>query len=137
MAWAILDSSVYIDHWEHGLHKDALDDVRRAFIVRHSSVVLSELRRGARTKEAQSLVSALFRLSRVRWAPAAEDWWEAGRVIRAVGDASGWESRKRHEFQNDTLIALTARRYGATVVTANRGDFQLLAKALRISILPV
>ena len=33
------------------------------------------------------------------------------------------------------VIALTARRHGATVVTANREDFQLLAKELRVSIL--
>jgi predicted nucleic acid-binding protein len=34
------------------------------------------------------------------------------------------------------LIALTARRYGATVVTANHSDFEQLRSELRISILP-
>ena len=53
MAWAILDTSIYIGHWERGLYGDVLDAVRRAFVVRHSSVVLSELRRGARTPEAR------------------------------------------------------------------------------------
>ena len=137
MAWALLDTSVYIDHWERGLHEDALRDVRRAFIVRHSSVVLSELRRGARTQEARRLVTALFRLTGVHWAPTAADWWEAGRVIRKIADGSGWESRKRHESQNDTLIALTARRHGATVVTSNREDFQVLARELRFSVLTI
>src|SRR5919108_281848 len=53
MAWAILDTSVYIGHWERGLYTDTLELVRRRFIVRHSAVVLSELRRGARTREAE------------------------------------------------------------------------------------
>jgi len=47
----------------------------------------------------------------------------------------GWEHHKRREFQNDALIALTTRRYGATVVTANLSDFALLARSLRIQIL--
>lgn len=137
MAWAILDTSVYIDHWERGLHAEALADVRRAFIVRHSSVVLSELRRGAHTPKAQQLVIALRRLARVHWEPTAADWWEAGRVVRKIGNAHTWDGHKRQEYQNDALIGLTARRHGATVVTTNSEDFQLLAKELRLSVLPV
>jgi predicted nucleic acid-binding protein len=137
VAWAVLDTSIYIDHWERGLYADALADVRRAFIVRHSSVVLSELRRGAHTPKAQQLVNALRRLARVQWEPTAADWWEAGRVVRKIGTAQFWDRHKRQEFQNDALIALTARRHGATVVTANREDFHLLAKELRLSVLHV
>jgi predicted nucleic acid-binding protein len=132
---AILDTSVYIGYWERGLYQETLDAVRQAYIVRQSAIVLSELRGGARTRVAERLVAALFRLARVCWEPTAADWWEAGRVVRQIGDAEGWERHKRREFQNDALIALTARRYGATVVTANLSDFTLLARALRIHIL--
>jgi len=34
-------------------------------------------------------------------------------------------------------IALTARRCGATVVTGDRKDFELLARFVRISVLPL
>jgi predicted nucleic acid-binding protein len=44
---------------------------------------------------------------------------------------------KRRDFQNDALIALTARRHGATVVTANRHDFELLGRKLGVRILAV
>ena len=135
MRWAILDTGVYIAQWEHGLHDGTLADVRKAFIVRHSAVVLSELRRGARTPDAQKLVASLFRLARPSWEPTAADWWEAGRLVRTIGDAKGWEVSKRREFQNDALIALTARRHGATVVTTNHHDFALLADALRVRVL--
>jgi predicted nucleic acid-binding protein len=135
--WALLDTSVYIDHWERGRYGETLEAVQRAFVVRHSAVVLSELRRGARTPAARRLVDALFRLAVVQWEPTAEDWWRAGKLIQAIGDARGSDVAKRRDFQNDTLIALTARRHGATVVTADHGDFALLAGSLRLSVLPV
>jgi predicted nucleic acid-binding protein len=135
--WAIIDTSVYVDHWERGLHGDALDRVRQTFIIRHSAVVLSELRRGARTRVAERTVAQLHRLARDPWAPGPDDWWEAGRLIRTIGDAHDWDRHKRRDFQNDALIALTARRHGATVVTANREDFDLLGRRLGVIVLAV
>jgi len=135
--WAIIDTSVYIDYWERGLHDAALADVRKTFIIRQSSVVLSELRRGARTKAAQHLLQTLFGLARIQWAPTEADWWRAGLLIRELGDARHWDPHKRMAFQNDVLIALTARRHGATLVTANRSDFEILGRELGISVLAV
>ena len=136
MRWAILDTAVYIDHWEGVLGiDDALAGIRRAFVVRHSSVVLSELRRGARTTAAQRRVSALHRIAAVQWAPTGEDWWRGGELGRTIGDEHDWDVAKRREFQNDALIALTARHHGATVVTRNRADFELLARKLRVTLL--
>ena len=73
----------------------------------------------------------------IRWAPLGSDWWEAGELIHTIGDAHDWDKGKRRDFQNDVLIALTARRHGATVVTANRADFDLLARAVGVSVLVV
>ena len=136
MHLAILDTNIYIGHWERGLHQEFLETLRRAYIIRHSAVVLSELRRGARTRDAERLVMMLYRLARICWEPTASDWWEAGRLIQKIGDAEGWDRNKRRDFQNDALIALTARRHGATVVTADLSDFNLLARELRIPVLP-
>ena len=132
MRWAILDPNVYIGHWELGLYQAELEMIRRSYVVRHCSVVLSELRRGARTRGAQRLVESLQRLATAQWEPSAADWWEAGLLIRKIGDAQGWEASKRRDFQNDALIALTARRHGATVITANRAEFELLAEQIRV-----
>jgi predicted nucleic acid-binding protein len=134
MAWAILDTGVYIGHWQQGLYVEVLEQVRRRFVVRHSAVVLSELRRGARLREAKRLVHQLRARAVASWAPSAEDWWEAGHVVREIGDEQHWDPAKRREFQNDALIALTARRHGAVVVTANQGDFDLLSRRLRVPI---
>jgi hypothetical protein len=58
-----------------------------------------------------------------------------GRLVRNIGEKQDWEIHKRRDFQNDALIALTARRHGATVVTTNSPDFELLRSELRISLL--
>ena len=135
--WAVIDTSVYIGHWERGLYDETLERVRRAFIVRHSAVVLSELRRGARTPAAERIVARLHALARDPWTPNQSDWWDAGRIIRTLGDAHDWDRSKRRDFQNDAPIALTARRHGATVVTANREDFELLGQKLGVRILAI
>ena len=120
-----------------GSTRDALAEIRRAFVVRHSAVVLSELRRGARTREAARTVARLHDLAPEIWEPTAQDWWEAGRVILTVGDARDWDRSKRRDFQNDALIALTARGHGATVVTANREDFEILGRQLGVRLLVI
>jgi predicted nucleic acid-binding protein len=130
LAWALIDTNVYVDHWERGLHEIALARLRAQYVVRQSSVVLCELLRGARTTRAIAHVERLRRAVKVAWHPSAEDWIQAGHLILDIGDALGWDRRKRRDFQNDALIALTARRHGAIVVTSNRGDFELLADRL-------
>lgn len=134
LRYAILDTNIYIGFWEKGLYTVDVDLVRRACVVRNSAVVLSELRRGARTAQARRRVEALARTMPVHWEPTAEDWWAAGKLVREIGDAHDWETSKRREFQNDALIGLTARRHGAAVMTANVTDFSLLASALHIEI---
>jgi predicted nucleic acid-binding protein len=135
--WAILDTGVYIDHWQGRLADDALVKVRAAYVVRHSAVVLSELRRGARTNESRALVDSLHTLAKVCWEPTAADWWQAGDLVRRIGDQQDWELAKRREFQNDALIGLTAKRHGAAIVTTNQRDFELLAAALRVRVVSV
>jgi predicted nucleic acid-binding protein len=51
-----------------------------------------------------------------------------------IGDAHGWDRGKRRDFQNDALIGLTAVRHGATVVTANHTDFELLTREIPLSL---
>ena len=44
---------------------------------------------------------------------------------------------KRQEFQNDALIALSAERQGAAIVTSNQKDFDLLGSELKVSLVLV
>jgi predicted nucleic acid-binding protein len=133
--WAVIDAGVYIGHWEQRRYGALLAEVRRRFIVRQSVVVLSELRRGARTRASRDLVEHLARSAPTWWTPTDEDWWQAGQLIQTLGDSRDWDTAKRRDFQNDALIALTARRYGATVVTTNTADFDLLSRAIGVDVL--
>lgn len=54
-----------------------------------------------------------------------------------IGDPRDWDTNKRRDFQNDALIALTARRHGATVITTNREDFEILGRILDVTVLTV
>jgi predicted nucleic acid-binding protein len=132
MRAAVLDTNVYVDHWERGLHRQAIETIHAAFVVRHAAVVLSVLRRGARSQQARRLVEALFRVASEVWEPHVSDWWEAGKVVRDIGDQQGWDVHKRREFQNDALLALTVRRHGALLVTSNRSDFRLLERRVGV-----
>ena len=134
MRTAVLDTNVYIDFWERRRHATELATLHAAFVVRFSAVVLSELRRGARSQQARRTIEALYRHAAEVWAPTADDWWEAGKLVREIGDARRWDTNKRREFQNDVLIALTARRQGALLVTANRADFEALDERLDLRV---
>jgi predicted nucleic acid-binding protein len=131
---AVLDTGVYITHGERKLSDFVLTALRRAYVIRHSAVVLSELRRGASTGTGRRWVEDLSRAASQVWTPVAADWWQAGRLIQELGDARHWNTSRRRDFQNDALIALSARRHGATVITSDRADFALLGTALGISV---
>lgn len=137
MRYVLLDTSIYIGYWERGLYASELEQIRRTLIVRHSSVVLSELYRGAKTKQAFHMVEGLYKLTKPCWTPNGEDWRVAGKILRQVSQKHGWEARRIRDLQNDVLIALTARRYGAAILTANQMDFALLRHYVHFSALYV
>ncbi len=136
MRFAVLDTNIYISgtgNWVYTKRRCAGFGAVLSFA--NSAVVLSELRRGARTRAAQERVDDLYRVATLKWEPSVKDWWEAGQLVRKIGDDQGWDKNKRRDFQNDTLIALTVRKHGATLVTADFGDFDLLAKRFPFDLL--
>jgi predicted nucleic acid-binding protein len=119
----IFDSSILIDHLRTNCHAQrmaALDD-----LVRYSAVVLAELWRGATTRAEQALLRALERNFPI-FAPTEKDWLESGRILARIQMERGYEPRKLRDLHFDLLIALTARSQGATLITSNRADFDLI-----------
>jgi predicted nucleic acid-binding protein len=102
-----------------------------------AAVVLAELRAGALTRTADRLVDDM-----ARWAttvgrlvaPTAPDWDRAARALRAVGTAAPGLRSKLPRLWNDALIAATARRLGAIVITHNAPDFALIARHMPVDI---
>ena len=94
-----------------------------------SAVVAYELSVDARDRRTAELLREFIypmqRAGRVI-SPTFEDWVEAARVVTAIHDRErSWRS-KLPALQNDVLIALTARRIGAMLLTFKRDDFRLI-----------
>ena len=97
-----------------------------------SSVVLSELRRAARSREALQQIEKLEGLRPPHvFAPTRSDWTETGRflatLLPSLPRPVTREARAAIAVaQNDALIALSAWALGYTVVTTD-DDFRRLA----------
>ena len=104
-----------------------------------AAVVAYELRVNAADRSTQRLVQELIgpmeRSGRCI-APTFADWIEAAAIVTAIVERDrSWRS-KLPTLRNDILIALCARRIGATLLTYNAQDFRLIRRhkefALRV-----
>ena len=119
----IFDSSILVDDLRTGCHSRriaALDD-----LVRNSAVVLAELWRGATTHQEDTFLHALERRYPI-YSPTEKNWLESGKILARIQADRGFEPRKLRELHFDVLIALSARSYGAKLITSNRADFELI-----------
>jgi predicted nucleic acid-binding protein len=56
-------------------------------------------------------------------APTEREWIESGKIAGHLATRRGYDVNKTREIHFDVLIALTARRTGAYLVTCNSKDF--------------
>ena len=138
--WILFDTNIYVAALREGVRGAAFARIResapRTFLA---SVVPAELRAGAMDQTGRPVVVELTdrfdRLGRIV-TPEARSWSLAGDVL---GDIRRGEPGLRDEIAslwNATLIALSARQIGASVVTANVGDFELLRRFVRFDFEP-
>jgi predicted nucleic acid-binding protein len=131
MRGALFDSSVYISAMRRG---DSAVLALRRFSVDAplwlSAVVLEELYAGASGRVQRSLERMERDFDRVKriLVPTLGDWTQAGRVLAWLAARYGYEKIGQGRLANDALIAMSAARMGATVITANQRDFARLAE---------
>ena len=58
--------------------------------------------------------------------PDAQVWTDAGLIAGTLARTQGFQPHQRKECLNDALILLTAAKAGLPVLTANRGEFDLI-----------
>jgi predicted nucleic acid-binding protein len=132
MRAALFDSSIYISGMRRG--GDAILSRRRWFSVDAplwlSAMVLEELYAGASGRVRQSLERMERDFDRVKriLVPTLGDWTQTGRVLARLAARDGYEKIGQGRLANDALIAMSAARRGATVITANERDFARLAE---------
>lgn len=121
----VLDTSVIVDQIRTDIHRDRISDLKG--IVRTCSVVLAELWRGSSSSVDRKTISALERNHRAL-SPTIANWLDSGKILARIRQEYGLELKKMRDLHFDVLIALTVRNYGATLVTTNRADFELIRK---------
>ena len=122
--FVIFDTSIFVDHLRTGRHSGRIESV--AGLVRTSSVVLAELWRGATTPAEHGFLNAL-RKNHPILNPTEGNWLESGQILNKMYRDKGFEPGKLRDLHFDVLIALTARAYGARLVTSNRSDFEMIS----------
>lgn len=58
--------------------------------------------------------------------PTEKNWLESGQILGTIYREKGFAPGKLRDLHFDVLIALTARTNGATLITTNEPDFQLI-----------
>jgi predicted nucleic acid-binding protein len=102
-----------------------------------SATVAYELSVNAADPRTRELITDFVgRLDRVgrTVTPIFSDWLEASEIMTRIAKSEkSWRS-KLPQLQNDILIALSARRIGATLLTYNRDDFLLIRRHKHFSL---
>ena len=131
----LLDTSVYLDAGKHRLPPGAARLVSSGRIV-HCAVAVAELTFALgrldpahpQTRSAHEFLRDLLaRIPDYRTvSPSAETYAEAGIVAGVLTRTQGLSREQHRKFMFDSLIFLTAKQYGLTLLTANAGDFDLI-----------
>ena len=122
----IFDTSIYIPFINKGIAYPTAEPNIEKPILYMSTVVIEELYAGAFDKISMKLLDRMydtFKSFGRLVTPEASDWQKAGKVIAKLGNKYGFEDRFLSKVTNDVLIALSARRIGAVLVTNNAKDF--------------
>ena len=129
---AILDTSVYIDNLRSERFKNGI--LALPYVIRLSAVVLAELSRGARSREMKKFVEDI-RSNLLVVTPIENEWAVSGQLVNRIATARRFDIHKTREIHFDVLIALSARRIGAAVITSNRADFTAIREFINFKLI--
>ena len=139
--WVVFDTNVYVAALREGIDGTAFARIRdrtpRTFLA---SVVSAELRAGAVDRAGRlavrELVEQFDRLGRIV-TPDARSWNLAGDALGNIRRREPSLRAKVTSLWNDALIALSARQIGASVVTGDVRDFELLHRFMPFDLEPL
>ena len=135
MRRVVIDTNLYIDWLNAGRHEGVL--FQRDAVKYLSAVVMLELYAGAFSPRdrriVRGVVAAFDRADRIL-VPAGVVYEDAGHVLRALQESSGYQVAGSPSLVNDVLIALSARSIAAAVVTSNARDFVAIRETRRFKL---
>ena len=129
----LIDTNVFVSYLRSGLHETWIEGRIEKTTRFLSSVVLFELRVGALNTRRLAVIDRLIRSfpkDRIL-SPTAGIYKKAADVFRGLfgQNSSAWPQDRLGPV-NDILIATTAFRMGATVITENEKDFSRIESHL-------
>jgi len=127
----IFDTSVLVDELRTGRHRKRIESAEG--LVRTSSVVLAELLRGVVGRAEHKFLRSLARNHPIL-TPTEKNWLDSGEILARIHADHGFAPNKLRDLHFDVLIALTARSYGARLITTNRTDFELINRYCRVKL---
>lgn len=139
----LLDSNVYIDSYRDpafgaefiAFHRRRLPELTLSMVVAYELLVGAETARKQQAFRRSFLEPFIFR-DRLH-VPSRATWSLAAEIDRRLRKRGGYEAKlAQRSFTNDILLAATTRELGATLVTQNLTDFELIAEHLPIKISP-
>ncbi len=125
----IFDTSVLIDDLRTARHQERIRSI--SGLIRTSAVVLAELWRGATLAAEREFLRALAKNHPIL-VPTEKNWLESGQILGKLRATRGFAPHKLRDLHFDVLIALTARSYGARLITTNRADFEMIHSVRKI-----
>ncbi|MBI4714611.1 MAG: PIN domain-containing protein [Nitrospirae bacterium] len=134
----LIDTNLYIDFLRSGKYHSRIETIyiQKTSGIFLSAVVAQELLTGAVSRQGirnvQSLIAPFERRDRVV-TPIYSDWKTAGETLSRLFRGYPSARSKLPTLVSDTLIALSARRIGATLYTNNRRDFEWVQKYIPFS----
>ena len=66
--------------------------------------------------------------------PTERHWLKSAEILARLGAGKEYDARKLRDLAFDTLIALSARDAGATLITCNREDFAEIGNYLSFKV---
>ena len=137
----VFDTSVYVAAIRAGPESEPARLLRSRLPRTHlAAVVAAELQAGVVHVEPRRAVAALIRAARRVGrlvTPTFRSWLRAGEVMAVIRRREPRHASKLPRLWNDVLIAVSATQIGATVVSANRRDFELARRYLSFALLLV
>jgi predicted nucleic acid-binding protein len=126
---AILDTSFLVEHFRKGTVQDAFFALNRYYHIAFSAVVLMELLSGAYDKKERRLIEQIKRDFTVITV-SERQWYDTAGVMLKLRRDKRVDPLRVKSLLADTLIAVSARDIGATLITKNDRDFKLIKEAL-------
>jgi len=138
----IIDTDLYIELLRTGQYHDIIAEVyaKETPNIYFSSVVVHELLSGVISEEGKKNVETILRpfekVGRVI-TPSHSIWKEVGEILSILRKAKPNLKTKLSQLVNDALIAMSARAIGATVITLNSYDFEVIKSVRKFSYMTI